>query len=142
MFCKKDVFKNFRKFTGKHLCQRLFCFPVNFVKFLRTPFLQNTSWWLFLDLLYFHYHGYVICLIIPVISEKIIPIMSKVIRFFLIFIQSFSSYGKSYHIGIFCYCFCSILDLPSVQRLVYILNFKLVKSLSQVLLLWNNIGFD
>ena len=53
----------FTKFTEKHLCQSLFfnkvlglrpatllkkrlwhmCFPVNFVKFLRTPFLQNTS---------------------------------------------------------------------------------------------------
>ena len=60
---KKGVLKNFTKFTGKHLCQSLFfnkvaglrpaallkkrlwhrCFPVNFVKFLRTPFLQNTS---------------------------------------------------------------------------------------------------
>ena len=38
--------------AGKHLCQRLFfikkslwrrCFPVNFTKFLRTPFLQNSS---------------------------------------------------------------------------------------------------
>ena len=54
---------NFVKFTGKHLCQCLFfnkvaalrpatllkkslwhkCFPVNFVKFLRTRFLQKTS---------------------------------------------------------------------------------------------------
>ena len=62
MFCKKGVFENFRKFIGKHLCQSLFfnkvaglrpatllkkrlwhmCFTVNFVKFLRTPFLQNT----------------------------------------------------------------------------------------------------
>ena len=24
VFCKKDVFKNFTKFTGKHLCQSLF----------------------------------------------------------------------------------------------------------------------
>ena len=24
MFCKKGVFKNFTKFTGKHLCQSLF----------------------------------------------------------------------------------------------------------------------
>ena len=57
------VLRNFTKFTGKHLCQSLSfnkvadlrpatllkkrlwhrCFPVNFVKFLRTPFLQNTS---------------------------------------------------------------------------------------------------
>ena len=49
----------FAKSTGKHLCQSLFfneetcnsikkrlwhrCFPVNFAKFLRTIFLQNTS---------------------------------------------------------------------------------------------------
>ena len=60
---KKGVPRNFTKFTGKHLCQSLFfnkvaglspatllekrlwhrCFPVNFAKSLRTPFLQNTS---------------------------------------------------------------------------------------------------
>ena len=52
---KKDVLKSFTKFGGKHLCQSLFfdkvvdCrlwhwrFPANFEKFLRTPFLQNTS---------------------------------------------------------------------------------------------------
>ena len=60
---KKGVLRNFAKFTGKYLCQSLFfnkiaglgpatllkkrlwhrCFPVNFAKFLRTPFLQNTS---------------------------------------------------------------------------------------------------
>ena len=59
----KGVLRNFTKFTGKHLCQSLFfnkvaglmpatllkkrlscrCFSVNFVKFLRSPFLQNTS---------------------------------------------------------------------------------------------------
>ena len=47
---KKGFLRNFSKFTGKHLCERLlkkslwhWCFPVNFAKFLRTPFLQNTS---------------------------------------------------------------------------------------------------
>ena len=58
---KKGVLRKFAKFTGKHLCQRLFCnkvavfnnfnkkeslaqvFPVNFAKFLRTLFLENTS---------------------------------------------------------------------------------------------------
>ena len=58
---EKGVFRSFVKFTGKHQCQSLFfvseprpatllkkrllkrCFPVNFTKFLRTPFLQNTS---------------------------------------------------------------------------------------------------
>ena len=62
---KKDAFKNFIKFIGKYLCWSLFfnklrpatllkkrlkhrCFPVNFVTFLRTPFLQNTYSWLLL----------------------------------------------------------------------------------------------
>ena len=64
---KIGVLLNFAKFTGKHLCQSLFfnkvesfrratllkkrlwhrCFPVNFAKFLRTPFstehLQTTA---------------------------------------------------------------------------------------------------
>ena len=59
----KGVPRNCEKFTGKHLCPSLFfnkvtglrpatlfktrlwhrCFPVNFAKFLRTLFLQNTS---------------------------------------------------------------------------------------------------
>ena len=63
VFCAKGVLRNFKKFTRKHLCLSLFfnkvaglrsatllkkrlwhrCFPVNFVKFIRTPFLQNTS---------------------------------------------------------------------------------------------------
>ena len=66
---KKSVLRNFTKFTGKHLCQSLFfnkvagpatllknslwhkCFRVNFVKFLRTLFLQNNSGRLLLQLL-------------------------------------------------------------------------------------------
>ena len=59
---RKSVLRNFAKFKGKHPCQSPFliklqaslstflkkrlchrCFPVNFVKFLRTPFLQNIS---------------------------------------------------------------------------------------------------
>ena len=69
---KKGVLRNFTKFTGKPLCQSLFfnkvaclrpgspfyqkkrlwhrCFSVNFVKFLRIPFLQNTSGRLLLQL--------------------------------------------------------------------------------------------
>ena len=58
VFCEKSVLRNIAKFTEKHLCQSLFCnkvaglrpatllkmrlwhrcFPVNFAKFLRTPF--------------------------------------------------------------------------------------------------------
>ena len=64
LFCKKGVLKDFTKFTGKHLCQSLFfnkvaglrpatlfkkrlwhrCFPVNFAKFLRTPFFKEHLW--------------------------------------------------------------------------------------------------
>ena len=43
VFRRKGVLRNFTKFTGKHLCHLWHrCFPVNFVKFLRTSFLQNT----------------------------------------------------------------------------------------------------
>ena len=51
---KKGALRNFTEFTEKNQCQSHFfnkvktrlwyrCFPVNFGKFLRTPFLQNTS---------------------------------------------------------------------------------------------------
>ena len=68
--CKRGVLRNFTKVTGKHLCQSLSfykvaglspatlltkklwhrCFPVNFMKFLRTPFLTEHFWWLLLYL--------------------------------------------------------------------------------------------
>ena len=68
VFCEKGVLRNFANFRGKHLCQGLFfdkvaglrpatllkkklwhrCLPVNFVKFLRTPFLIEHLWWLIL----------------------------------------------------------------------------------------------
>ena len=45
---KKVFFRNFVKFTGRHLCQSFFfeslwyrCFPVNFTRFLRTPFFKE-----------------------------------------------------------------------------------------------------
>ena len=69
MFCKKGVLWKFTKFTGKHLCQSLFfnndaglqpatllkkrlwhrCFPVDFEKFLGTPFYIEHFWWLLLN---------------------------------------------------------------------------------------------
>ena len=68
----KIVLRNFAKFTEKHLCQSLYfnkvagqacnfikietlaqVFPVNFAKFLRTPFLQNTFGRLLLTLGFF-----------------------------------------------------------------------------------------
>ena len=62
VFFKKGVLRNFVKFIGKHLCERLFsnkaaglkpatllkkrlwhrCFYVNFATFLRTPFFYRT----------------------------------------------------------------------------------------------------
>ena len=70
MFCKKDVLRNFAKFTGKHLHQSLFLnkvaglkpvtllkerlwhrsFPVYFAKFLRTTFLIKHLRWLLFEL--------------------------------------------------------------------------------------------
>ena len=67
---RKGVLGNFAKFTWKHLCQSLFfdkfaglgpatllkkrfwhrCFPMNFVKLLRTTFSQSTSGRLLLNL--------------------------------------------------------------------------------------------
>ena len=69
VFCKKGVLRNFAKFTGKHLCQSLLfnnvagltpatflkkrlwhrCFPVNFAKFLRAPFLTEHLRWMLLN---------------------------------------------------------------------------------------------
>ena len=66
VFYKKDVLRNFAKFTGKHLCRTLFfnkvaglrpttlfkkslwhrCFPVDFAKSLRAPFLTGHLRWL------------------------------------------------------------------------------------------------
>ena len=67
VFYKRGVLRSFAKFAGKHLCQSLFlhkvvglrtvillkkrllqrCFPVNFAKFLITPFLTEHLRWLF-----------------------------------------------------------------------------------------------
>ena len=61
--CSNGVLRNFGKFTGKHLCQSPFfskvaglrfwhrCFPVNFAKFLRTPFSTEHLRWLLLPVL-------------------------------------------------------------------------------------------
>ena len=65
---KKAILRNFAKFIGKHPCQSLFfnkvtglrpatlwrkrlwhrCFPMNFAKFLRTPFFKEHLWRLLL----------------------------------------------------------------------------------------------
>ena len=85
-FCKKAVLRNFARFTGKHLClrpaallkKRLWhrCFPVNFAKFLRTSFLQNTS-------------GRVLLCSVKKLSERLPKIYSKThaIHFFCLKVE-------------------------------------------------------
>ena len=92
VFCRKGVLGNFAKFTGKHLCQSLFfnkvvglrpetlskkrlwhrCFPVNFAKFLRTPFFTEHLLLYNLHLLYNSsntlYHGFKFAYSISIIS--------------------------------------------------------------------------
>ena len=73
----QNYLRKFTKFTGKHWCQSLFlnkvaglrpatllknrfwlrCFPVNFVKFLRIPFLTEHLLWLLLENLQFIEHN-------------------------------------------------------------------------------------
>ena len=67
VFCIKGVLEKFAKFSGKHLCQSLFlnkfaglrpatslkkdwrrCFPINFVRFLRTSLFSEDLRWLLL----------------------------------------------------------------------------------------------
>ena len=59
VFYKKGLLRNFAKCAGKRLCESFFfnkvaglrhgCFPVNFTKFLRTPFLIEHLRWLLLS---------------------------------------------------------------------------------------------
>ena len=56
-FCKRGVLRNFAKLTRKHLRRlQLYYkslwrryFPVNFMKFLRTPIFIEHLWWLLLN---------------------------------------------------------------------------------------------
>ena len=48
VLCKKVVLRNFTKFTGLKKRSWHKCFPVNFVKFLRTHFLTEQLLWLLL----------------------------------------------------------------------------------------------
>ena len=102
-YVKIGVLRNFTKFTGRHLCQSLFlnkvsglrlatlfikrlwhkCFPVNFVKFLRTPFYTERLWWL----LFPHLSLYILLLPCPttleilLLSQKVVlpPLCCEVI---------------------------------------------------------------
>ena len=74
---KKVFLKNFAKFNAKCLCQGLFfnkvtglrpatllkkrlwhrCIPVNFTKFLKTPFFIEHFWWLLLGIVDPHHRA-------------------------------------------------------------------------------------
>ena len=89
---RKGVLRNFVKFIGKHLCQSLFlnkvaglrpatllkkrlwhrCFPANFARFLRTPFLLNTSGQLLLYKCIFSNSWYVRIVLSGTISNSIL----------------------------------------------------------------------
>ena len=49
-FSVKKVFLEFSQYSQENTSARAWnrCFPVNFVKFLRTPFLTEHLWWLLL----------------------------------------------------------------------------------------------
>ena len=52
VLCEKGVLRNFGNFTGKHLCESPSfkrCFPVNFGKFQRSPFLAERFRWMLLQ---------------------------------------------------------------------------------------------
>ena len=102
MFCKKGILGNFVKFTGKHPCQTLYfnkvagqmlwhrCFPVNFAKFLRTPFITEHLQWLLLRNFYF------------------------IVRLLPNFKSVFTNFGTSlrYHIHQLCTVFIHIMESP------------------------------
>ena len=103
-FVNKVVLRNLAKFTGKHMCQGLFfgkvtglwpatllkkrlwhrCFPVNFVKFLQTPFLTEHLWWLLLSfqvsLCYFPYASLYIIYLHLYFIQKFFSVFNFVLR--------------------------------------------------------------
>ena len=113
---RKGVLRNFAKFTGKHLSQSLFlnkvaglrsatllkkrlrhkCLPVNFAKFLRTPFSQNKSGRLLLWLKELDIHRFVLKVWMWMLNKKYIKVtagkisnMLLTVIFFIKFYQFF-----------------------------------------------------
>ena len=128
---KKVFLKNFSKFLGKHLCWSLFfnkvsgqrpatllkkrlqqrCFPVNFMKFLKTPFWQNTSWWLLL---------FVIHLTVS-FCKKVLYIYSN-----LLLLEKST---KTHNFAIFSFCKCilsSILWMHFIDQTINTRNHVLL----------------
>ena len=122
MFCKKGILRNFAKFTGKHLCRSLFLikleastcnlikketlaqvFFVNFAKFLRTLFLQNTSGRLLLkngafaviidkisSLFYFYFVYLVLTWSISLLAKYLCLILEKYLK--ILYIRAVSKF--------------------------------------------------
>ena len=102
----KDVLKNFAKFRGKYLCQSFLlnkvtgmrpatllkkrlsqrCFPVNFAKLLRTPFLQSNFGRLLLNPQYWSSHTRIYR---RTTFPKIIKIPQNTSQFFFNIIENF-----------------------------------------------------
>ena len=95
VLCKKDVLRNFAKFTGEHLCQSLF--PVKLVKFLRTPFFIEHPWWLLLNGL---------CLALSIIWYILVSLVCSVWSGHV----SQSRWNKSILINHICLSFHYLLD--------------------------------
>ena len=83
------VLRNFTKFTRKHLCQSTFFyrpaillkkrlwhkyFPVNFAKFLRTPFLTEHVWAIILFVVYLGYKMNIVPYWLYILGYNILPV--------------------------------------------------------------------
>ena len=145
---KKGVLKNFTKFTGKHLCQSLFfnkvaglrpatllkkrlwhrCFPVNFVKFLRTPFYIEHLWRLLLMIygiilvtipyctIYYSLHQDFFSLYVP--NRKVL------LDFFIVSTIPYFNYSYCYHTVLFIFkLLLTVLDIS--EYINYYLSYHL-----------------
>ena len=116
MLCKKDVLRNFAKFTGKHLCQSLFfnkriwhrCFPMNFANLLRTPFFIEPLWLLLLKpVIWFHLHVLIsTCFFLVILISFLTRFYSILPYFWLIFNWFWSMLGLLLTVST---RFCSVL---------------------------------
>ena len=90
-----QVFRNFAKFAGKHLCQSFFfnevaatslkkrlwhkCFPVNFTKFRRTAFLKEHLRWLLMYLLrHLPHNGHTLI----ILASRLLNMLCRLITIF------------------------------------------------------------
>ena len=117
VFCRKGVLRNLAKFTGKHPCQSLTsqilcnfikkkrlwqrCFPVNFAKFLRTSFLQNTCGGCFLNI-FFQMSSKILLGFSPSFSHYLVTEVLKSYSKSFLSRQSLNSSWKSFNFSAKC----------------------------------------